>query len=161
MSTLDLGFSGKCWERPLVVCCPLPSELRLEAAAMQSADNCCTLHSVSPPLFADEPSSVFFYVFAGIASVASFTLATTNPVAVGADGRAGIGVGIFGSIFSIGWAFAFGIAFAIITCGQVSGGTYHNHFTSVVNEDCGVATGTLFCLSYAPDLFDLLVQICH
>ncbi|KPI39083.1 Aquaporin-3 [Cyphellophora attinorum] len=76
-----------------------------------------------------EATGVFFYVFAGIASVASFTLATTNPVAVGADGRAGIGVGIFGSIFSIGWAFAFGIAFAIITCGQVSGGHFNPAIT--------------------------------
>jgi len=28
----------------------------------------------------------------------------------------------FGSIFQIGWAFAFGIAFAIITCASTSGG---------------------------------------
>jgi hypothetical protein len=55
-----------------------------------------------------EATGVFFYVFPGIASVASFTLATTNPVA------AVIGVGIFGSLFQIGWAFAIGIAFAII-----------------------------------------------
>lgn len=55
-----------------------------------------------------EATGVFFYVFPGIASVASFTLATTNPVA----GQ--IGVSIFGSLFQIGWAFAIGIAFAII-----------------------------------------------
>ena len=55
-----------------------------------------------------EATGVFFYVFPGIASVASFTLATTNPVA------AVIGVDIFGSLFQIGWAFAIGIAFAII-----------------------------------------------
>lgn len=31
----------------------------------------------------------------------------------------------FGSLFSIGWAFAFGIAFAIITCAPVSGGHFN------------------------------------
>ena len=51
---------------------------------------------------------MFFYVFPGIASVASFTLATTN--GVGAE----LGIPVFGSLFQIGWAFAIGIAFAII-----------------------------------------------
>ena len=51
---------------------------------------------------------MFFYVFPGIASVASFTLATTN--GVGAE----VGIPVFGSLFQIGWAFAIGIAFAII-----------------------------------------------
>ena len=66
-----------------------------------------------------EATGVFFYVFAGIASVASFTLATTNPVA------AEIGVPIFGSLFQIGWAFAIGIAFAIVTCASTSGGHFN------------------------------------
>ncbi|KAL6244220.1 hypothetical protein RBB50_009090 [Rhinocladiella similis] len=70
-----------------------------------------------------EATGVFFYVFPGIASVASFTLATTNPVA----GQ--IGVGIFGSLFQIGWAFAIGIAFAIITCAPVSGGHFNPAIT--------------------------------
>ncbi|KAK5210645.1 hypothetical protein LTR47_001365 [Exophiala xenobiotica] len=70
-----------------------------------------------------EATGVFFYVFPGIASVASFTLATTNPVA------AVIGVGIFGSLFQIGWAFAIGIAFAIITCAPVSGGHFNPAIT--------------------------------
>jgi hypothetical protein len=72
-----------------------------------------------------EATGVFFYVFPGIASVASFTLATVNPVAVGENGTPGIGVFIFGSLFQIGFAFAFGIAFAIITCAQVSGGHFN------------------------------------
>jgi glycerol uptake facilitator-like aquaporin len=76
-----------------------------------------------------EATGVFFYVFPGIASVASFTLATTNPVAVGADGTPGIGVTVFGSLFQIGFAFAFGIAFAIITCAQVSGGHFNPAIT--------------------------------
>lgn len=70
-----------------------------------------------------EATGVFFYVFPGIASVASFTLATTNPVA------AQIGVSIFGTLFQIGWAFAIGIAFAIITCAPVSGGHFNPAIT--------------------------------
>lgn len=70
-----------------------------------------------------EATGVFFYVFPGIASVASFTLATTNPVA------GEIGVDIFGSLFQIGWAFAIGIAFAIITCAPVSGGHFNPAIT--------------------------------
>ena len=70
-----------------------------------------------------EATGVFFYVFPGIASVASFTLATTNPVA------AEIGVDIFGSLFQIGWAFAIGIAFAIITMAPVSGGHFNPAIT--------------------------------
>lgn len=66
-----------------------------------------------------EATGVFFYVFAGIASVASFTLATTS--AAGKE----LGVPVFGSIFQIGWAFAMGIAFAIITCGPTSGGHFN------------------------------------
>lgn len=76
-----------------------------------------------------EATGVFFYVFCGVASVASFTLATTNPVAVGASGTPGIGVTVFGSLFQIGLAFAFGIAFAIITCAQVSGGHFNPAIT--------------------------------
>lgn len=71
-----------------------------------------------------EATGVFFYVFPGIASVASFTLATTNPVANPVS-AGGIGVPVFGSIFQIGWAFAIGIAFAIITCAPVSGGHFN------------------------------------
>ena len=48
-----------------------------------------------------EATGVFFYVFPGIASVASFTLATTNPAAIGENGTPGIGVPIFGSIVSL------------------------------------------------------------
>jgi len=32
---------------------------------------------------------------------------------------------IFGSLFQIGWAYAIGIAFAIITCGATSGGHFN------------------------------------
>ncbi|EXJ84599.1 hypothetical protein A1O3_05269 [Capronia epimyces CBS 606.96] len=70
-----------------------------------------------------EATGVFFYVFPGIASVASFTLATTNPVA------GVIGVTVFGSLFQIGWAFALGIAFAIVTCAPVSGGHFNPAIT--------------------------------
>ncbi|KAJ3489805.1 hypothetical protein NLG97_g5919 [Lecanicillium saksenae] len=62
-----------------------------------------------------EATGVFFYVFPGIAAVASFTLNLANPV----------GVAAFGSLFQIGWAFGFGIAFAIICCGPTSGGHFN------------------------------------
>lgn len=66
-----------------------------------------------------EATGVFFYVFPGIASVASFTLNLSNPV----------GVTGFGSLFQIGWAFALGIAFAIITCAPTSGGHFNPAIT--------------------------------
>jgi len=54
---------------------------------------------------------VFFYVYPGIASTASFTFNKANPA--------------YGSIFQIGWAYAIGIAFAIITCASTSGGHFN------------------------------------
>ena len=57
--------------------------------------------------------------FPGIASVASFTLNLENP----------LGVTAFGSLFQIGWAFAIGIAFAIITCAPTSGGHFNPAIT--------------------------------
>jgi glycerol uptake facilitator-like aquaporin len=66
-----------------------------------------------------EATRAFFYVFPGIASVASFTLnGTSHP-----------GSTAFGSLFEIGWAFAIGIAFAIITCGLTSGGHLNSAIT--------------------------------
>ena len=62
-----------------------------------------------------EATGVFFYVFPGIASIASFTI----------NGESPLGVTAFGSLFQIGWAFAFGIAFAIITCAPTSGGHFN------------------------------------
>lgn len=62
-----------------------------------------------------EATGVFFYVFPGIAAVASFTTNLENP----------LGVAAFGSLFQIGWAFGFGIAFAIITCAPTSGGHFN------------------------------------
>jgi len=66
-----------------------------------------------------EATGVFFYVFPGIASVATFTLNGSSP----------LGVTAFGSIFQIGWAFAIGIAFAIITCAPTSGGHFNPAIT--------------------------------
>lgn len=63
-----------------------------------------------------EATGVFFYVFPGIAAVASMTLAFTN-----GTGET-LGVSTFGGIMQIGFAFGFGIAFAIITCASTSGG---------------------------------------
>jgi hypothetical protein len=50
-------------------------------------------------------------VYPGIASTASFFLNGTEPA--------------FGSLFQIGWAYAMGIAFAIITCASTSGGHFN------------------------------------
>lgn len=62
-----------------------------------------------------EATGVFFYVFPGIASVASFTLNASSP----------LGVAAFGSLFQVGWSFAIGIAFAIIICAPTSGGHFN------------------------------------
>jgi len=64
---------------------------------------------------AAEALGVFFYVYPGIASQASFFLNGLEPV--------------FGSIFQIGLAYAIGIAFAIITCGATSGGHFNPAIT--------------------------------
>ncbi|KAF2801911.1 aquaporin-like protein [Mytilinidion resinicola] len=64
---------------------------------------------------AAEATGVFFYVYPGIASTAAFFLNDTEP--------------IFGSLFQIGWAYAIGIAFAIITCGPTSGGHFNPAIT--------------------------------
>lgn len=66
-----------------------------------------------------EATGVFFFVFPGIASITSFTLNQQNP----------LGVTAFGSLFQIGWAFAIGIAFAIITCAPTSGGHFNPAIT--------------------------------
>jgi glycerol uptake facilitator-like aquaporin len=50
-------------------------------------------------------------VYPGIASIATFILNEGNPAS--------------GSIFQIGWAFAIGIAFAVITCASTSGGHFN------------------------------------
>ncbi|RDW72107.1 putative channel protein [Coleophoma crateriformis] len=64
---------------------------------------------------AGEAMGVFFYVYPGIASTASFFINKTEPQ--------------FGSLFQIGWAYAIGIAFAIITCGSTSGGHFNPAIT--------------------------------
>lgn len=53
--------------------------------------------------------------YPGIASTASFFLNNTEPQ--------------FGSLFQIGWAYAIGIAFAIITCASTSGGHFNPAIT--------------------------------
>ena len=66
-----------------------------------------------------EATGVFFYVFPGIASVASLLVNAENP----------LGASVFGSFFQIGWGFAVGIAFAIITCAPTSGGHFNPAIT--------------------------------
>ncbi|KAK0255080.1 hypothetical protein B0A54_05904 [Friedmanniomyces endolithicus] len=62
-----------------------------------------------------EATGVFFYVFPGIAAVTTFTL---NKEDAG-----------FGSLLQVGFAFAIGIAFAIITCASTSGGHFNPAIT--------------------------------
>lgn len=66
-----------------------------------------------------EATGVFFFVFPGIASIAGFTLNASNAA----------GVTAFSSLFQIGWAFAVGISFAIITCASTSGGHFNPAIT--------------------------------
>ncbi|KAL2016058.1 hypothetical protein VTK56DRAFT_4296 [Thermocarpiscus australiensis] len=70
-----------------------------------------------------EATGVFFYVLPGIASVANFTLTSASPT------LEPLGVATFSSLFQIGWAFALGIAFAIITCAPTSGGHFNPAIT--------------------------------
>jgi hypothetical protein len=64
---------------------------------------------------AAEATGVFFYVYPGIASVASFTLGKEDAA--------------FGSLLQVGFSFALGIAFAIITCAATSGGHFNPAIT--------------------------------
>ncbi|SMQ49973.1 unnamed protein product [Zymoseptoria tritici ST99CH_3D7] len=70
-----------------------------------------------------EATGVFFYVFPGIAAITAFTINKEDAA--------------FGSLFSVGMAFAFGIAFAIITCGPTSGG----HFNPAVTISLAIYQG--------------------
>ncbi|KAK3652216.1 hypothetical protein LTR56_005349 [Elasticomyces elasticus] len=62
-----------------------------------------------------EATGVFFYVFPGIAAVTAFTINKEDAA--------------FGSLLQVGFAFAFGIAFAIITCASTSGGHFNPAIT--------------------------------
>jgi MIP family channel proteins len=74
-----------------------------------------------------EATGVFFYVFPGIAAVASFT--------VNLGGQ--LPLPFYGNILQVGFAFALGIAFAIITCAPVSGG----HFNPAVTISLAIWQG--------------------
>lgn len=69
-----------------------------------------------------EATGVFFYVYPGIAATAAFFTNGTEPQ--------------FGSLFMIGWAYAIGIAFAIITCAPTSGGHFNPGEISLVPSCC-------------------------
>jgi glycerol uptake facilitator-like aquaporin len=66
-----------------------------------------------------EATGVFFYVFPGIAAIASFTVNSTGALPLP----------FYGNILQVGFAFAMGIAFAIITCAPVSGGHFNPAIT--------------------------------
>jgi len=66
-----------------------------------------------------EATGVFFYVFPGIAAITSFTINTTGAFPVP----------FYSNILQVGFAFALGISFAIITCAPVSGGHFNPAIT--------------------------------
>jgi glycerol uptake facilitator-like aquaporin len=68
-----------------------------------------------------EATGVYFYVFPGIAAIAQFT--------VNASPESPLPVPFFSNILQVGFAFAMGIAFAIITCAPVSGGHFNPAIT--------------------------------
>lgn len=72
---------------------------------------------------AAEAVGVFFYVFPGIGAIATLTINGVNPG--------------YGSLFQVGFAFALGIAFAIMTCAPVSGG----HFNPAVTVSLAIWQG--------------------
>jgi len=63
---------------------------------------------------AAEALGVFIFVFAGLGSIAALDLNTESK----------LGAPVFGSYFSIAWAFALGIMFSVIICGPTSGGHF-------------------------------------
>ncbi|KAF1983512.1 putative glycerol uptake facilitator [Aulographum hederae CBS 113979] len=73
--------------------------------------------------FLAEATGVFIYVYPGLAATAAFTFG---------EGDAGMG-----SVFTIGWSYAIGIAFAIITCASTSGG----HFSPAITIALAVWQG--------------------
>lgn len=74
-----------------------------------------------------EATGVFFYVYPGIASVASTFL--NQETIENTTGLPSTFNPAFGSLFQIGWAFALGIAFAIIVCAPTSGGHFNPAIT--------------------------------
>ncbi|KAF2403206.1 aquaporin-like protein [Trichodelitschia bisporula] len=67
-----------------------------------------------------EATGVFLYVLPGIAAVAQFTVNGTNEH---------IPMSFFSNLLQVGFAFAFGISFAIITCASTSGGHFNPAMT--------------------------------
>ncbi len=68
-------------------------------------------------------------MYAGISSVACFTLANAAASTPGAEPFYANNATSFASIFQIGWGFALGIAFAIIVCAPTSGGHFNPAIT--------------------------------
>ncbi|KAF2435489.1 aquaglyceroporin like protein [Tothia fuscella] len=66
-----------------------------------------------------EATGVFFYVFPGIAAIAQFTV----------NAEAALPVPFYSNLLQVGFAFALGIALAIITCAPVSGGHFNPAIT--------------------------------
>ncbi|KAL9619962.1 MAG: hypothetical protein Q9160_005431 [Pyrenula sp. 1 TL-2023] len=75
-----------------------------------------------------EATGVFFYVFPGIAAVGSFYLALPYSTTEFSEHRQPETTA-FGNILTVGFAFAIGIAFAIITCAPTSGGHFNPAIT--------------------------------
>lgn len=73
-----------------------------------------------------EATGVFFYAFPGVAATATQFFAV---IEAAAPGTTQPNAAVFGSILSVGLAFGFGIAFAIITSASVSGGHFNPAIT--------------------------------
>jgi glycerol uptake facilitator-like aquaporin len=84
--------------------------------------------------------------YPGIASQASFFLNGTEDV--------------FGSLFQIGWAYAIGIAFAIIICGPTSGGHFNPAVTLCLAIWQGVRKIRLTLLALGWRLFVAMIKRC-
>lgn len=75
---------------------------------------------------AAEATGVFFYVFPGVAATATLTFSAIDAAAPNTTAP---NAAVYGSLLNVGFAFGFGIAYAIITSAHVSGGHFNPAIT--------------------------------
>ncbi|MCJ1375666.1 hypothetical protein MMC20_006903 [Loxospora ochrophaea] len=91
----------------------------LEIGATEAVQRHISRHVVERKAISQRKLDFEHSSFPGIASITAFTINASQT----------LGVTAFSSIFQIGWAFAIGIAFAIITCAPTSGGHFNPAIT--------------------------------